>query len=89
MDEERADGTASIVSARLDRRRGERRRFGSLSGRFTMGSVMRLQGPLRCQRNDVGEIVEIWIGDSELLRTVIDCSDRREAPYFSVTINCS
>jgi hypothetical protein len=89
MDEKRADGMASIVSARQDRRRGERRRHGSLPGRSSTGPVSRLQGPLRCVKNDVGEIVEIWIGDTELLRTVIDCNDRLEAPYFSVTVNCS
>ena len=87
MNEQRGEGTAAV--ARTERRRGERRRYGSPSGRVGMGEVARLEGRVRCQRNDVGEIVEIWIGRNELLRTVIDCNDRRDDLYFSVTINSS
>jgi hypothetical protein len=88
MNEERADGTASIAGVGLERRRRDRRRFAA-PRRFGPGSVARLEGELRCQRNDVGEIVEIWIGDRELLSAVIDCNDRREGQHFVVTINSS
>ena len=88
MDEKRGDATA-VADGRQERRRGDRRRNGTSPGRFSTAPATRLHGQLRCERNDVGEIVEIWIGGSELLRTVIDCSDRRENPYFSITIHCS
>ena len=89
MDEKRSDGTASVANVTQDRRRAARRRYASAPGRFRMGQVTRLEGQLRCERNDVGEIVEIWIGDRELLRTIIDCNDRRENVDFSVGITCS
>jgi hypothetical protein len=89
MNEERADGTASVAGVGLERRRRDRRRFATQPGRFATGSVARLEGEIGCQRNDVGEIVEIWVGDRELLSTIIDCNDRREGLRFVVTISAS